>query len=105
MICIRNLSRASLHLFFSLLLYSFIDFLIYKYHFSVAFSGTFKSPGGITAIESPTPKAKETTDDDNDRYVEDDHDPCPDFKPVIPLPEKVEVRTGEEDEEVVLHSI
>lgn len=85
---------------FFFLLYYFISFLIYIYRFSVAFSGTFKSPGGITTSESPAPKAKEMADDDNDRYVEDDHDPCPDFKPVIPLPEKVEVRTGEEDEEV-----
>ncbi|XP_070073916.1 E3 SUMO-protein ligase RanBP2 isoform X2 [Drosophila takahashii] len=30
----------------------------------------------------------------------DDYDPRPDFKPIIPLPDEIEVRTGEEDEEV-----
>ena len=36
-------------------------------------------------------------------YEEDpDHDPCPDFKPIIPLPEEVEVSTGEENEEILL---
>jgi len=30
----------------------------------------------------------------------DDYDPRPDFQPIIPLPDEVEVRTGEEDEEV-----
>ncbi|XP_039489785.1 E3 SUMO-protein ligase RanBP2 [Drosophila santomea] len=30
----------------------------------------------------------------------DDYDPRPDFKPIIPLPDEVEVRTGEEGEEV-----
>ena len=36
-------------------------------------------------------------------HYEDDpeHDPCPDFKPVIPLPEEVETVTGEEEEDVV----
>lgn len=30
--------------------------------------------------------------------AEEEHDPMPDFKPIIPLPEEVEVHTGEEDE-------
>lgn len=30
-----------------------------------------------------------------------DHDPCPDFQPVIPLPAEVELTTGEEDETVI----
>ena len=37
---------------------------------------------------------------DDDKYVDDGHDPCPDFKPIIPLPEVVQVHTGEEEEEV-----
>ncbi|KAK8724994.1 hypothetical protein OTU49_011020 [Cherax quadricarinatus] len=66
-----------------------------------AFMGAFKSPVGLTESKITPVKSKEAADDDNDRYVEDDHDPCPDFKPVVPLPEKVEVRTGEEDEKVL----
>ncbi|KAI8124673.1 RANBP2-like and GRIP domain-containing protein 1 [Lucilia cuprina] len=30
-----------------------------------------------------------------------EYDPRPDFKPIIPLPDEIEVRTGEEDEEVM----
>ncbi|GBP59673.1 E3 SUMO-protein ligase RanBP2 [Eumeta japonica] len=31
----------------------------------------------------------------------DNYDPCPDFKPIIPLPDEVKVTTGEEEEAVV----
>ncbi|XP_063373482.1 E3 SUMO-protein ligase RanBP2-like isoform X3 [Cydia amplana] len=31
----------------------------------------------------------------------DNYDPCPDFKPIIPLPAEVKVTTGEEDETVI----
>ncbi|XP_041973959.1 E3 SUMO-protein ligase RanBP2-like [Aricia agestis] len=31
----------------------------------------------------------------------ENYDPCPDFKPIIPLPAEVKVTTGEEDEEVI----
>merc|ERR1719295_2429907 len=37
----------------------------------------------------------------SDAEVEE-HDAMPDFKPIIPLPEEVEVTTGEEDEEVLI---
>ncbi|KAF2363400.1 Zinc finger RanBP2-type [Trinorchestia longiramus] len=37
----------------------------------------------------------------NEYYHDDGHDPCPDFVPVVPLPAKVEVCTGEEDEQVL----
>ncbi|XP_047739959.1 E3 SUMO-protein ligase RanBP2 isoform X2 [Hyalella azteca] len=37
----------------------------------------------------------------NEYYHDDGHDPCPDFVPVVPLPAKVEVHTGEEDEQVL----
>lgn len=51
---------------------------------------------------TPTVSVKNVVaEDDDGRYVEDDHDPCPDFQPVIPLPDKVEVKTGEEDEQVL----
>lgn len=33
-----------------------------------------------------------------------DHDPCPDFQPVIPLPAEVELTTGEEEETVLFES-
>lgn len=32
---------------------------------------------------------------------DDEHDPCPDFKPIIPLPDEVPVTTGEENEKVL----
>uniref|UniRef100_T1GN13 RanBP2-type domain-containing protein n=1 Tax=Megaselia scalaris TaxID=36166 RepID=T1GN13_MEGSC len=36
----------------------------------------------------------------NSNYEEDaEYDPRPDFKPIIPLPDEIEVKTGEEDEE------
>lgn len=30
-----------------------------------------------------------------------DYDPCPDFKPIIALPDEIEVKTGEENEEIL----
>ncbi|KAF5296161.1 hypothetical protein FQA39_LY12615 [Lamprigera yunnana] len=35
-----------------------------------------------------------------DRSLEE-HDPCPDFKPIVPLPDEVPVTTGEENEKVL----
>ncbi|CAH2229916.1 jg24525 [Pararge aegeria aegeria] len=34
----------------------------------------------------------------------DNYDPCPDFKPIIPLPAEVKITTGEEDETVIFSS-
>lgn len=34
----------------------------------------------------------------------ENYDPCPDFKPIVPLPAEVKVTTGEEDETVVFSS-
>jgi E3 SUMO-protein ligase RanBP2 len=39
---------------------------------------------------------------DSEYYEESaDYDPRPDFKPIIPLPDEVEIKTGEENEEVL----
>jgi E3 SUMO-protein ligase RanBP2 len=40
---------------------------------------------------------------DTSEYLEEpaDYDPRPDFKPIIPLPDEIEVKTGEENEEVM----
>uniref|UniRef100_A0A182Y472 Nuclear pore complex protein Nup153 n=1 Tax=Anopheles stephensi TaxID=30069 RepID=A0A182Y472_ANOST len=44
----------------------------------------------------------EEDDDDDDRNVSGvEYDPRPDFQPIIPLPDEIEVRTGEEDEEQI----
>ncbi|ROT74978.1 hypothetical protein C7M84_006511 [Penaeus vannamei] len=44
-------------------------------------------------------KSPKKTGDDDDDVVENDHDPH--FEPVVPLPDLVEVKTGEEDLEVI----
>ncbi|XP_053692787.1 E3 SUMO-protein ligase RanBP2 [Sabethes cyaneus] len=47
--------------------------------------------------------SEETRDDDEEDTVNvsGEYDPRPDFKPIIALPAEVEVKTGEEDEELV----
>ncbi|KAK4319922.1 hypothetical protein Pmani_009183 [Petrolisthes manimaculis] len=68
-----------------------------------AFPGAFKSPSvqGTQNELKVSPVKSTAGEEENESYLEEEHDPCPDFKPIIPLPEKVEVRTGEEDEEVL----
>ena len=59
-----------------------------------------KSPGikGAGSQLFATPK----TEDDNEGVeVDDNHPDGPHFEPIISLPEKIDVRTGEEDEEVM----
>ncbi|XP_050685892.1 E3 SUMO-protein ligase RanBP2-like isoform X2 [Eriocheir sinensis] len=68
----------------------------------LTFPGGFRSPTvAPTKDIKVSPVKGNQAEDDNECYVEDDHDPCPDYKPLVPLPEKVEVRTGEEDEQVL----
>nr|XP_022905835.1 ranBP2-like and GRIP domain-containing protein 4 isoform X1 [Onthophagus taurus] len=49
---------------------------------------------------SPRRQSSGPGDDDSEDYLEEEEDNIY-FKPVIPLPDKVEVKTGEEDEEVL----
>lgn len=57
---------------------------------------------GATAVFSGRQR-QDSVKSAGSHYEEDpDHDPCPDFKPIIPLPEEVEVSTGEENEEILL---
>eukprot|EP00096_Caligus_rogercresseyi_P009702 TRINITY_DN3341_c0_g1_i2.p1 TRINITY_DN3341_c0_g1~~TRINITY_DN3341_c0_g1_i2.p1 ORF type:complete len:1855 (+),score=585.20 TRINITY_DN3341_c0_g1_i2:261-5825(+) len=69
--------------------------------------------GGITAPKENNKVPLSTSihntpskNNNEDSYAEEDeeHDPCPDFKPIIPLPEEVEVVTGEEEEEILFES-
>lgn len=48
----------------------------------------------------PAVQVPEDEDSDSDEYPAE-IDPIPDFKPIIPLPDEVEVKTGEEGEEVL----
>nr|XP_023030195.1 E3 SUMO-protein ligase RanBP2 [Leptinotarsa decemlineata] len=46
-----------------------------------------------------SPKVEDTSNYSNVSSTSlDEHDPCPDFKPIIPLPDEVPVNTGEENE-------
>ncbi|PNF19022.1 hypothetical protein B7P43_G11805 [Cryptotermes secundus] len=42
--------------------------------------------------------------EDGEEGYDAEHDPCPDFQPVIPLPAEVELTTGEEEETVLFES-
>lgn len=50
--------------------------------------------------EDVSPSSKQHN---NSEYYEEpaDYDPRPDFKPIIPLPDEVEIKTGEENEQVL----
>ncbi|XP_076059826.1 E3 SUMO-protein ligase RanBP2-like isoform X4 [Oratosquilla oratoria] len=70
---------------------------------STSTTASIQTPAAsLTKVEPEVLPEKDNEEEaDNDRYIEDDHDPCPDFVPIIPLPDKVEVCTMEEDEEVL----
>ncbi|XP_076059811.1 E3 SUMO-protein ligase RanBP2-like isoform X2 [Oratosquilla oratoria] len=70
---------------------------------STSTTASMQTPAAsLTKVEPEVLPEKDNEEEaDNDRYIEDDHDPCPDFVPIIPLPDKVEVCTMEEDEEVL----
>lgn len=60
-----------------------------------------KSPSS----KEPSPNKRVSTGSVVEEEEEEtDHDPCPDFQPIIPLPAEVEVMTGEEEETVLFES-
>uniref|UniRef100_W8AUR3 E3 SUMO-protein ligase RanBP2 n=1 Tax=Ceratitis capitata TaxID=7213 RepID=W8AUR3_CERCA len=59
------------------------------------------SSGESVTILSKTSDSLASDTNKSSTEVELEYDPRPDFKPVIPLPDEIEVRTGEEDEEVM----
>lgn len=63
--------------------------------FNFVFKG--KSPGKQAPVEHSNDGVEDVSDDEN---VEEEENTAY-FAPVIPLPEKVEVKTGEEDENVL----
>lgn len=63
-------------------------------------SSTFSFAGaGAGLFKSSPAKAADSADANNEDATDDGHDPH--FEPIIPLPELVEVTTGEEDEEAI----
>lgn len=60
----------------------------------------FGKPSAETQ-SSPSQKTNEEGSDDDDSVVKNDQDPY--FEPVVPLPDIVEVKTGEENEEISMY--
>ncbi|KAI8430005.1 hypothetical protein MSG28_000452 [Choristoneura fumiferana] len=54
-------------------------------------------------ISNDSHNKSRTLSERSNTYV-DNYDPCPDFKPIIPLPAEVKVTTGEEDETVIFNA-
>ncbi|XP_075983228.1 nucleoporin 358 [Anticarsia gemmatalis] len=60
---------------------------------------------GLFGISSPnTSLNKSRTISEKSNTSVENYDPCPDFKPIVPLPAMVKVTTGEEDESVIFSS-
>lgn len=63
----------------------------------------FQVPNVVNPVLFPSVQVPEDEDDESDEYPVE-HDPIPDFKPIIPLPDEVEVKTGEEGEEILFEN-
>ncbi|KAK2705042.1 hypothetical protein QYM36_017173, partial [Artemia franciscana] len=61
----------------------------------------FSSVGKPTEQQKTPVRDRNTSIGSEASFVEEEIDAMPDFKPIIPLPEEVEVKTGEEGEEVL----
>ncbi|CAB3237412.1 unnamed protein product [Arctia plantaginis] len=60
---------------------------------------------GIINVSSPnTSLNKSRTISEKSNTSVENYDPCPDFKPIVPLPAEVKVTTGEEDEITIFSS-
>lgn len=67
---------------------------------ATVFGGKSITATGKSAQKDTTSDKKvENEEEENGDQTENDHEPDPHFEPVIPLPDVVEVRTGEEEEE------
>ncbi|KAG6452625.1 hypothetical protein O3G_MSEX007721 [Manduca sexta] len=58
---------------------------------------------GVSTSPNTSLNKSRTLSERSNTSVEN-YDPCPDFKPIVPLPAEVKVRTGEEDETVIFAS-
>ena len=68
---------------------------------NVVLGGLLKqSPQETKQIPKPEKGVNESLNS-SDHYIDDGRDPDPQFQPVIPLPDTVEVVTGEEEEEIL----
>ncbi|XP_036335506.1 E3 SUMO-protein ligase RanBP2-like [Rhagoletis pomonella] len=59
------------------------------------------SSGDIIAVLNKTSDSLSSEPNKSGTEADVEYDPRPDFKPIIPLPAEIEVRTGEEDEDVM----
>lgn len=57
--------------------------------------------GPFSGVSPNTSLNKSRTLSERSNTSVDNYDPCPDFKPIIPLPAEVQVTTGEENETVI----
>ncbi|XP_061711175.1 E3 SUMO-protein ligase RanBP2-like isoform X3 [Cydia pomonella] len=67
--------------------------------FSPKLGNSLKEEVSIGAANDSHNKSRTLSEKSNTSI--DNYDPCPDFKPIIPLPAEVKVTTGEEDETVI----